>query len=136
MTIIQLIRARRWFDAALVLMAAVALALAGVNHARDLIEHGLFPYSRMSGAPGWLNLYWSGLTLLDLVAALALLVRVRLGVLIALCIMITNVPINLLAIGNDWAPPRVDAAGVIKQGLFLAFLIVLLVRVRRGGVDA
>lgn len=73
---------------------AACLLLAGLNHARILIQHGLWwDY----GGVGWASAaYWSSLTILDPLAAILLLVRPWIGVAITVVIIVTNVAHNLL----------------------------------------
>lgn len=67
--------------------------LAALNHARILVAHGLF---WNYGGVGWPSaLYWSGLTLVDPLVALLLLVRPRVGVPATAVVIATNVIHNL-----------------------------------------
>lgn len=85
---------------------AACLALAGLNHARILVQHG--PWWDYGGA-GWGSAaYWSSLTLLDPLAAVLLLVRPRAGVAMAAGIIATNVVHNLGFV-----------AGRVPQGTFV-----------------
>jgi len=67
--------------------------LAALNHARILIVHGMF--WDYGGVGRGSALYWSGLTLVDPVVAVLLLVRPRIGVPAAAVLIATNVVHNL-----------------------------------------
>jgi hypothetical protein len=73
---------------------AACLLLAAANHARTLLQHGLFwDY----GGVGWGSaVYWSSLTILDPIAAALLFVRPKAGILCTIGIIVTNVVHNLI----------------------------------------
>ena len=72
---------------------AACLLLAGLNHARILLQQGLsWDYH---GAGWFSSAYWSSLTLMDPLVAALLLVRPRIGVPATLVIISTNVVHNL-----------------------------------------
>lgn len=94
------------------------MVAGGATHVFDNIYFGLLPYRF---APDWLNIYWSALGLLDLLAALLLWKVRKLGILLTIAIMLSNVIINSIA---------VHAMGVISetlplqlQTLFLGFCL-------------
>ena len=70
------------------------------THALDLIYLGWLPYD-FRPLP-W-NIYWTSLTLLDPLAAVAIWVRERSGILLGTAIMASNIAVNgyTLAIGYD-----------------------------------
>ncbi|HEV2745897.1 MAG TPA: hypothetical protein VGW34_01195 [Allosphingosinicella sp.] len=72
---------------------ASCLLVAGVNHARILLQHGLFwDY----GGVGWASAaYWSSLTILDPTAATLLFVRPRVGIACTILLIALNVVHNL-----------------------------------------
>ena len=80
---------------------AACLVVAGLNHARILLLHGLFwDYHGV----GWASsLYWSSLTILDPLAAILLFVRPRVGIVGTILIITTNVVHNL-AVTARFAP--------------------------------
>ncbi|WNI30301.1 hypothetical protein [Streptomyces sp. ITFR-6] len=81
---------------ALVCAYASGLLLVGsVAHITGLLQHGLHPYD---WAPGWLNLYWTSLALLDTLAALLLLRGRRAGLDLACTIMATDLVANWYAV--------------------------------------
>ncbi|MEU2577338.1 hypothetical protein ACIP3B_34365 [Streptomyces anulatus] len=75
-------------------IAAVLVLVGGVAHVADLVRHGLWPYA---WAPGWLNLYWSSLAVLDPLAAFFLLRGKRIGLDLACGVMVTDLAANLYA---------------------------------------
>jgi hypothetical protein len=80
---------------------AACLLLAAANHARILLQHGLFwDY----GGVGWGSaVYWSSLTILDPIAAALLFVRPKAGIISTIAIIVTNVAHNL-ALTARYAP--------------------------------
>lgn len=80
---------------------AACLLIGGVNHARILLEHGLFwDYGGVGLASA---AYWSSLTILDPTAAALLFVRPKLGVPTTILLIVTNV-IHNLAITARFVP--------------------------------
>jgi hypothetical protein len=74
---------------------AICLLLAGFNHARILVQHGLFwDYYGASTASA---LYWSSLTIIDPLVVALLVVRPRVGVPATVVVIATNVMHNLVA---------------------------------------
>ncbi len=72
---------------------ATCLLLAGINHARILLYHGLWwDYGDAHPASA---VYWSSLTLVDPLVAALLFVRPRIGVPATLALIATNVIHNL-----------------------------------------
>lgn len=72
---------------------AACLLFAGLNHARILLEHGLF---WNYGGVGWASAaYWSSLTVIDPIAAALLFARPRIGILASAVLIVTNVVHNL-----------------------------------------
>jgi hypothetical protein len=118
----------RWFDSAVLMIFILAFAGATYNHAKDLFFGGLFPYTEKWGTPELFNLYWTGLTILDPLAIAALIINVRAGYVVAIFIMLTDVPINLYANANYWSLPIQKNYPLLMQ---MAFLVFLLLTVRR-----
>ncbi|HEY1145437.1 MAG TPA: hypothetical protein VGE84_03765 [Allosphingosinicella sp.] len=104
---------------------AACLLLAGLNHARILLQYGLFwDYSGV----GWASAaYWSSLTILDPLVAAFLFARPRIGVPGAIVLIATNVLHNL-AVTAQHAPEgqfltRVASSPqIISQIGFLLFV--------------
>jgi len=72
---------------------ATCLMLAGLNHARILLQHGLWwDYNGVHPASA---AYWSSLTLVDPLVAMLLFVRPRIGVPATIAVTGTNVVHNL-----------------------------------------
>ena len=80
---------------------AACLVIGGVNHASNLLRHGLFwDY----GGVAWASAaYWSSLTLIDPIAAALLFVRPKVGILSTIVLIVTNV-IHNLAVTAYYAP--------------------------------
>ncbi len=93
---------------------------AYILHLRDLWLHGWLPYHN---APLPLNCFWTALVILDLAAAILLLTRPRLGLILSMIIMCADVAVNA------WA--RFDlhlirhTGGTIFLLLQLSFLAVI-----------
>ena len=130
MRITQYIRENRWFDAAFLFVFIAAFAGATYNHVYDLVRGGLFPYADWYGAPEFLNVFWTSLTLLDPLAIAALMINVRVGYGIAIGIMLLDVPINVYANLNYWSLPIYQNYALMMQAGFLIFLLVTWPRVR------
>ena len=118
----------RWFDSIILVVFILAFAGATYNHMMDIISGGFFPYTKKWGTPESLNLYWTSLTILDPLAIAALIINVRAGYVMALCIMFTDVPINLYANTYYWPLPLYENYSLLMQ---LSFLIFLLSTVHR-----
>lgn len=74
---------------------AACLLIGGLNHARILLQHGLFwDYDGVGLASA---VYWSSLTILDPVVAALLFVSPKTGILGAIVLIVTNVIHNLYA---------------------------------------
>lgn len=105
---------------------AVCLLLAGLNHARILLQHGWFwDYYGASLAS---TIYWSSLTFIDPVVAALLFVRPRIGAPATVVVITTNVAHNLALTANytrDDAPLRyvVSSPQLMSQIGFLLFVI-------------
>ena len=103
---------------------AACLLIGGANHARTLLQHGLFwDY----GGVAWPSaVYWSSLTVIDPLAAALLFVRPKLGIIITIVVIVTNVVHNLAATGS-YAPDgeflsRAPHPYIISQVAFLLFV--------------
>ena len=73
---------------------AACLLIAGANHARILLQHGLFwDYHGV----GWASAtYWSSLTIFDPIAAALLFARAKVGIVSTAALIGTNVIHNLV----------------------------------------
>jgi hypothetical protein len=124
-------RQNRWYDTAILVVFVLALAGATVNHLVDQVRHGWFPYADLYGAPQAFNLYWTSLTFLDAFAVFALCFHVRAGWVMALGILLTDVPINLYATLHIWKLNVIENDALLMQSAFLAFLLVMSRRIWR-----
>jgi hypothetical protein len=103
---------------------AACLLIAGANHARILLQHGLlWDY----GGIGWASsAYSSSLTVLDPLTAALLFARPKIGILSTVALIITNVIHNLLLI-EHYAPAgqflnRISNPITISQIGFMLFV--------------
>lgn len=119
--------AERWAgvpDAArrAVLAAAAVFGYGTVVHLVHLVLGGLDPYPSV---PGWLATYFVSLTMLDPVAAVLLLLRRRVGLLLGCAVLITD------AAANGYANYVIDSstgltAGRIGQAVITVLAVALL----------
>ncbi|TBT80372.1 hypothetical protein CGJ93_08545 [Vibrio parahaemolyticus] len=75
-------------DKFVVFLLCLFMTIGGVVHLYDNIVDGFLPYDF---APRWLNIYWSALGLLDLLAVYLLVKYRRVGLVLMLLILMTNV---------------------------------------------
>jgi hypothetical protein len=109
---------------------AACLLIGGVNHARILLQHGLFwDY----GGINFLSaVYWSSLTVLDPLIAALLFVWPRIGIPAAVVLIVTNVAHNLAVTAYSAAPD--DLLSLIVSNPFLlsqfAFMVFVVITAR------
>ena len=77
-----------------VAVLSICLIAAGLTHIFDNLYFGLLPYHFV---PDWINFYWSMLGVIDLLAVYLLTKNRKIGLSIALIIMVSNVAINSYA---------------------------------------
>ena len=104
---------------------AVCLMIGGLNHARILLQNGLF--WDYGGAALSSAIYWSSLTIIDPTVAALLFVRPKLGICCTIVLIVTNVAHNLYVTAL-WAPTGefiAHAANlfVLSQIAFMAFVL-------------
>ena len=87
---------------AVALGTVLVLAYGTLVHVVQLMAAGLAPYPEL---PGWLRVYFVGLTAVDPLAAVLLARRRRSGVLLAVAVLVTD------ALANGWAAYALDPAG-------------------------
>ncbi|MDX3342178.1 MULTISPECIES: hypothetical protein [Streptomyces] len=100
-------------------IAAVLILVGGVAHVGDLARQGLWAHA---WAPGWLNLYWSSLAVLDPLAAVLLLRGKRIGFDLACGVMATDLAANLYATYG-----LRDSELLVEPGLQRVFIFALFV---------
>jgi hypothetical protein len=127
MRIDQFLKTNQWFDSAILIVFILAFAGATYNHAMDLFSGGMFPYTKRWGTPEIFNIYWTSLTILDPLSIGALIINIRVGYVVAILIMLTDVPINLYVNANYWQLAIHENRPLLMQ---IAFLIFLLSTVR------
>ena len=123
MSLKYFIKNNKWFDSLIRLIFISAFAVATINHVMDLLSGGWFPYTKKWGTPEIFNIYWTSLTILDPFAIIALIINVRMGYIIAISIMLTDVPINMYINANYWSVPMHKNVFLILQTAFLLFLL-------------
>ena len=96
----------------------LCLFVAGATHVFDNIYFGFLPYRF---APDWLNIYWSSLAILDLLAVFLLIKYRNLGIILTLCIMVSNIVINSIAV--YWLHVISERLPLQLQTLFLGFCL-------------
>ncbi|MFE5484466.1 hypothetical protein [Streptomyces sp. NPDC056527] len=112
-----------------VCVAAAGLFLVGaVVHVTDLLHHGLQAYD---WAPKWLNLYWSSLALLDLLAAAFLISGKRRGIDLACVIMATDLAANWYAAYGIQHSSLAAQPGLQRLLAFALFILLTTPFVRR-----
>ena len=104
---------------------AACLLIAGLNHARLLVQHGLF--WNYGGLNPISAAYQTGLTLLDPLVAALLFVRPRVGIVATVVLIVTNV-IHNLATTAHFAPAgefltRASHPITLSQIGFLIFVV-------------
>ena len=105
---------------------AACLLIAGLNHVRVLVEHGLF--WDYGGLHPMSSAYLTALTILDPMVAALLLIKPRVGVLATIVLILTNVIHNLATIAH-FAPPgefvaRASHPIILSQIAFMLFVAV------------
>ncbi|WP_329155634.1 hypothetical protein OHA63_11930 [Streptomyces anulatus] len=109
-------------------IAAVLVLVGGVAHVADLVRHGLWPYA---WAPGWLNLYWSSLAVLDPLAAVFLLRGKRIGLDLACGVLVTDLAANLYAAYGLRDTGLLAEPGLQRVAVFAVFVLGSAPFVRR-----
>lgn len=105
----------------LYLIYIISFSIATSTHIRDLLLGGFLPYA---GKPLWANIYWTSLTLLDPLAILLLLFRLRTGMILYAFIIVTDVLINLYFTISLAGISGVYNIYMMGQLFFLFFLIL------------
>lgn len=85
---------RSIIERAAVVVLVSGFAIGTVTHTLQLVSTGWIVFD---DAPTWMNVYWTALTLLDPLAALLLLLKQRLGLVLGVAIMLSDVGINSYA---------------------------------------
>jgi hypothetical protein len=104
---------------------AACLLIAGLNHARLLIQHGFFwDYGGLNAVSA---AYMTGLTLLDPLVAALLFIRPKVGIVATVVLIVTNVIHNLATIAH-FAPAgefltRVSHPITLSQMAVMLFVV-------------
>jgi hypothetical protein len=101
------------------------LLIAGLNHARRLIQHG--PFWDYGGLNPISAAYQSSLTLIDPLVAALLFIRPKAGIVATVLLIVTNV-IHNLATTAHFAPPgefltRASHPILLSQIAFMLFVL-------------
>lgn len=104
------------------------LFVGALSHVVDLLAHGVKPYVR---APGWLNLYWSSLAVLDTLAAICLIRGKRRGIDLACVIMSTDTAANWYAVHTLQNSSLAAQPGLQRIIVFSALVLVFAPLIRR-----
>jgi hypothetical protein len=105
---------------------AACLLIAGLNHARLVVQHGLFwDYGGLNPISA---AYMTGLTLIDPLVAALLFIRPKIGILSTVVLLATNVIHNLATIAY-FAPAgefltRASNPITLSQIAFLFFVVI------------
>jgi len=100
----------------------VLLAVGTVTHVADFVRGGLTPYP---SAPRWLSLYWTSLAVFDTAAGVLLLAGRRLGVDLAMAIVVTDLPADVYAaVAVRLADPLAEP-GILRLVAFAAVVLVV-----------
>ena len=104
---------------------ASCLVIGGLNHARILLQNGLF--WDYDGAALGSAIYWSSLTFIDPVVAALVFMRPRLGVCCTIVLIVTNVAHNLYVTSSQAPPGEFIAYAanpfVLSQIAFMVFVL-------------
>ncbi|MDV6373386.1 hypothetical protein [Deinococcus arenicola] len=101
----------------IVILYILAFLGAFVVHAGDILRFGFFSYA---WASPFFNVFWTLLTLADLLVVYFLIKRVRLGIWLVLLVMVLDVLVNLIW---DSISPNPRNYGLFAQILFLGFVL-------------
>ena len=101
---------------------------ATANHLIDIRSQGLLPYKF---APIYLNFFWTSLVIIDPLAAILLLIRVRIGLYFSIVVILVDLAVNIpyfFFIGGVGA----GAKGIVlSQMIFALFLFFTFPYVRK-----
>ena len=104
---------------ALICLAA-CFFFAAILHVRDVWRHGWLPYQ---AAPLPLNFYWTGLLVLDFAAAVLLLIKPRVGLVVSLLVVGSDLIADVFA---RWDLHLIQHGhGALLISMQLGFLAVL-----------
>ena len=70
----------------------VCFLCATVNHLNDVRSQGFLPYKF---APIYLNFFWTSLTIIDPLAAILLLTKVRIGLYLSIVVILMDISVNI-----------------------------------------
>ena len=88
-----------------------------VSHVADLVLGGHLVYD---GFPASLRVFWISLTIIDPLIVILLLVRMRVGIVLAVAVILVDIAVNwtvFLTIGGN------PLFGVVNQTVFAVFIV-------------
>ena len=97
----------------------LSFLIATSTHIRDIVLDGFLPYN---SKPLWANIFWTSLTLADLLAIILLLFSLRKGLFLYAVIIISDVIINLYFTISYTGFHGIFNIYMIGQLFFLLFL--------------
>ncbi|MCK8120533.1 MULTISPECIES: hypothetical protein [Pseudoalteromonas] len=105
-------------DRVVIFVLCFCLFIGGATHIFDNLYYGFLPYKF---APEWVNIYWTALAVIDIVAVYLLIKWRNAGLVLTLVIMLSDVAINSVAfyLLNVLS----DSSALQLQTLFLGFCI-------------
>lgn len=101
-----------------VFVLCLCLLIGGATHIFDNLYYGFLPYKFV---PQWINIYWTALAVVDIVAVYLLIKYRNAGLLLTLAIMFSDVAINSIAFYS--LNVISDSSALQLQTLFLGFCI-------------
>jgi hypothetical protein len=124
-TIIKVFKERNeYLIKAILIIYILSFLGATYNHTMDLVNYGLFPYQKLNpNVSLFLNIYWTMLTIIDLLAIILLIFYIDMGLLMYGLIILSDVIINysfMISTKGLWSWINF---GQISQLLFLIFYL-------------
>jgi hypothetical protein len=101
------------------LVFACCFAIGGANHARDLVQGGVFPYHAV---PLAINVFWSALCPIDFALAALIWIRRRAAITLGILVLLLDVGVNSwIAYFSNLHVSSFEPLQV--QSLFLGFVL-------------
>ena len=105
-------------DRVVIFVLCICLFIGGATHIFDNLYYGFLPYKFV---PEWINIYWTALAFIDIVAVYLLVKCRNAGLVLTLVIMLSDVVINSFAFYS--LNVISDSSALQLQTLFLGFCI-------------
>ena len=107
----------------ILIVYSIVFLVGTYTHTIGIIRHGLLAFPASLA----LNVYWDALTLLDPLTVVLLWIRLKVGVIMAVVIMVSDVIINSYAYGQGVfgePVPGMVPVFLLLQALFCLFVLV------------